>query len=109
MVPFMLRIIKSELPFFLKTVTGIPGLDPLYELLNVCRKEIANLRIHEKKYAGILQMRPVLIDSLSPLQGPSSPFYSLASQQQSLFQFFSEELATGLFQGNNSYCHGNVT
>ena len=95
----MLRIIKAELPFYLKTVSGIPGLDPLYELLNMCRKEIANLKIHEKKFLGILQLRPVLLDSLSPLQGPSSPFYLL--QTQNLYQFFSEELSTGLFQGKN--------
>ncbi len=99
MVPFILRIIKAELPFFLKTVSGVPGLDYIYELLNICRKEISNLRVNEKKFSAILQIRPVFADSFFPIEGPSTPFYSLASQQ-SLLQFFSEELNTGLYQGN---------
>jgi hypothetical protein len=46
MVPFELRLIKAELPYFLKTNNS---LDPLYELLAYCRQRIAKLKLAEDK------------------------------------------------------------
>lgn len=62
MVPFELRLIKAELPYFLKTNSS---LDPLYELLAYCRQRIAKLKLAEDKRDAAT--------TISSSSSPSSP------------------------------------
>ncbi len=84
MIPFSLKLIKAELPFFLKTASGLPSLDPLYELLDICRKEIANLKNNEKTFQQYSVTKLQFADSLSPIPSPSTPLPNLSSISDSL-------------------------
>eukprot|EP01117_Protostelium_nocturnum_P003622 TRINITY_DN1489_c0_g2_i1.p1 TRINITY_DN1489_c0_g2~~TRINITY_DN1489_c0_g2_i1.p1 ORF type:complete len:427 (-),score=187.89 TRINITY_DN1489_c0_g2_i1:419-1699(-) len=78
-VPFSLRVIKAQLPEFLKTGNS---LDEMFQLLSLCKKQIETLNSNEESMrrkdtssSSVLK----LVDHLTPLFTPSSPFPSSPS------------------------------
>jgi len=91
MVPFSLRVIKAELPYYLKAAVS---LDPLYELLSLCRKEISHFSTNEKREKTILFKNIDLADSLSPLPAPSTSFlFSILDSEEVFSRTYEETLS----------------
>jgi hypothetical protein len=95
MVPFTLRVIKAELPFFLKNASGTPGLDQLYELLDLCRKEISILKSNEKKLKHALKPKPELVENLTPI-----PYLSSFNRSYGSLTVTVEDIFAGEYEGN---------
>ena len=72
MVPFSLRIIRAQLPYLLKTSSSVDG---LYELLAVCRREIAKYPTQEKNEEQ-LTVPPSLENAITPLPAISTGYSS---------------------------------
>ncbi len=70
MIPFFLRVIKAELPFYLKTSNS---LDSLYQLLSYTRREINRLKANQQSNnssnssSNNSSIKPELVDALTPL------------------------------------------
>ncbi len=89
MVPFTLRVLKAELDYLMKTNLSM---DPLYELLSLCRKEIANLKINQKKIERVFTPLSVL-ESLTAIPLSPTPSFNPTSS------FVVEDIFHGTFEG----------
>lgn len=73
MVPFSLYLLKTELPYYLKQSSS---LDPLYEILDLCRKEISHLSSQKDKFDSVQLHNFQLEDSLTSLTPTSTPSFT---------------------------------
>jgi hypothetical protein len=103
-VPFSLRIIKAELPFFLKTATGIAALDSMYELLTMCKKEIAFLKANDKQCRSAFKPKLQVPDTFSQLTAPYTTLNNLSPTTSVTI----DDIFGGTFEGNSTTCSTNI-
>eukprot|EP01116_Phalansterium_solitarium_P022491 TRINITY_DN7445_c2_g1_i1.p2 TRINITY_DN7445_c2_g1~~TRINITY_DN7445_c2_g1_i1.p2 ORF type:complete len:466 (-),score=179.86 TRINITY_DN7445_c2_g1_i1:195-1592(-) len=87
MVPFALRVVAATLPYHLKTSQS---LDPLYELLAVCRRQLAELRRNEAFVRDLPVAPPDDANLITVLPVPSGGYEQSLPRDGALAHSFDE-------------------